>query len=231
MVFGKSSALCAEMPVSHYVFQEFAMHNDESLILSESDDSLIIGNLASYDRRQYPEWFDAKYTPDSITPEGQAFGHTLVVSRKRVFNIIDPDATANDCSLLKEMKNHFVRFWENTHDGKERLIDRVRLAFDTQNAKLACKQDAIDNYNILLPQIESDFRRFSGEFRQLKIDEFVFAFHAYPDNSIGHLHMHVFPKLESLREFSSKHHDWKTISLKAVLEAEAEDKDLGLDQR
>ena len=200
------------------------MHNDRSLILCESADSLIIGNLASYDFRQYPEWFDAKYKPGSITPEGQAFGHTLIVSRKRVFNVIDPDATANNASLLKEMQNHFVRFWEKNGHAKEKLIARVRLAFDTQNAKLAGKPDTIDKYNTLLPQIEADFQKFAVEFEQLKIADFVFAFHAYPDNSIGHLHMHVFPRVESLRKFSSKHHDWKTISLKAVLEAEAEDK-------
>lgn len=187
--------------------------------------------MASYDSRQYPAWFDVKYKPGSITPEGQAFGHTLVVSRKRVFNVIDPDATANDASLLKEMKNHFIRFWEKSDNGKEKLIERVRLAFDTQNTKLASKPETINRYNALLPQIEADFRKLSIEFRQLKIEDLVFAFHAYPDNSIGHLHMHVFPRLESLRKFSSKHHDRKTISLEAVLEVEAEDKEVGSNHR
>ena len=186
-------------------------------------DSYIIGNLASYDRRQYPEWFDKKYTPNSITPEGQAFGHALIVSKKRVYNVVDPDATAHQSALLKGMKAHFVEFWEKGDSGKKRLLDRTKLAFDSQNNKLASKKGFASQYNALLPQITADFETMSKEFLQLKIEDFVFGVHPHPDISVGHLHMHVFPILESLRKFSSKHHDWKTIAVGAVLKAEAQD--------
>lgn len=199
------------------------MHNDDSLVLSESTDSYIIGNLASYDRRQYPEWFDEKYTPGSITPEGQAFGHSLVVSKARVYNVVDPDATANHSALLKKMKAHFVEFWENGDSGKTKLLERTRLGFDSQNYKLERKKEFASQYNALLPQITADFETMSKEFLQLKIEDFVFAVHPHPEISVGHIHLHVFPKVESLRKFSSKHHDWKTVALEAVWEAEAQD--------
>ena len=35
--------------------------------------------------------------------------------------------------------------------------------------------------------------------------------------------MHVFPKAEALRRFSTKTHDWKTIPMQAVVEVEEED--------
>ena len=35
--------------------------------------------------------------------------------------------------------------------------------------------------------------------------------------------MHVFPKNSELRRFSTRTHDWKTIPIEAVLEAEEED--------
>ncbi|MCJ1463977.1 hypothetical protein MMC07_002587 [Pseudocyphellaria aurata] len=186
-------------------------------------DSYIIGNLASYDRRQYPEWFDKKYTPGSITPEGQAFGHSLVVSKKRVYNVVDPDATANSGALLKEMKAHFVEFWEKGESGKTSLLRRTKLAFESQNNKLASKREHAAQYNALLPRITADFEIMSKEFLYLKIEDFVFAVHPHPDISVGHLHMHVFPNVDSLRKFSSKHHDWKTIALAAILKAEAQD--------
>lgn len=204
-------------------FSEFELHNDDSLVLSESTDSYIIGNLASYDRRQYPEWFDKKYTPGSITPEGQAFGHTLIVSKQRVYNVVDPDATANHSALLEKMKAHFVEFWNEGDSGKTSLLNRTKLAFDSQNDKLASEKGFASEYNALLPQITADFETMSKEFLRLKIQDFVIGVHPHPDISVGHLHMHAFPKVESLRKFSSKHHDWKTIALEAILEAEAQD--------
>ena len=75
----------------------------------------------------------------------------------------------------------------------------------------------------LLATLKTDFDALSKSFLRCKPDDFEFAFHAYPANSVGHLHMHVFPKKDELRKFSTKSHDWKTIPIEAVLEVEAED--------
>lgn len=208
------------------------------MILSESPQSLIVGNLVSYDSRQYPQWFDPTYEPGINTPEGQAFGHCFVIPRKRVFNIVDPDA---DAALLKEMREHFVRCW-NTEDGKDKMINRIRAAVESQNEKLMLslasfqkKQDPDDDNNNddaastrflhLRDLVWQDFQTLAHDFRTLNADDFVYAFHAWPDNSIGHLHMHVFPAKDSLRRFSTRRHDWKTISLECVLRVEEEEEE------
>ena len=136
--------------------------------------------------------------------------------------MVDPDATANNCALLREMRVHFLRLWNN---DRERVIRRVRLGFDQQNQKLASKEGTFELYRSLLPRLEADYEKLVTRFRALNDDDFVFAFHAYPDNSIGHLHMHVFPRDDSLRQFSTKKHDWKTISVASVLEAEGKDEE------
>ena len=200
--------------------QEFESHNRASMILSKSQYSYIIGNLHSYDGRQYPQWLNPENQPGINTPEGQGFGHTLVISRKRIFNVVDPEATANDCERLKEMKRHFIEFWED-EQGSPKLLRRTRSAFDDQNEKLEKKESQA--FRKLLPTLKKDFDALAEEFERLGSQDFECAFHAHPDNSVGHLHMHVFPKKERLRRFSTKSHDWKTIPLEAILEVERED--------
>ncbi|KAL2040773.1 hypothetical protein N7G274_006231 [Stereocaulon virgatum] len=204
-------------------FTEFELHNKPSMILSEAQDSYIIGNLATYDKRQYPQWYDAKFEPGVNTPEGQGFGHTLVISKTRIFNVVDPVATWDGCRRLKDMKHHFISFWE-TENGSSKLIRRTQSAFDDQNAKLERKQSNLDTFQKLLPTLKKDFDSLAEEFKQLKPKDFQFAFHAWPDNSVGHLHMHVYPKKEELRKFSAKRHDVKTIPLEAILQVQEEDR-------
>ena len=203
------------------VVQEFESHNDPSLILSESPDSYIISNLASYDGRQYRY---SGYKEGERTPEGQGFGHCLVICRRRIFNIVDPDATADHCALLKEMKEHFITFWK-TESGSPKLLKRVRSTFDEQNNVLVSKDvngQSCEREDFL-SMLKRDCDALSKSFLQCKPDDFEYAFHAYPANSVGHLHMHVFPKKNDLRAFSTKDHDWKTIPIEAVLEVEEED--------
>lgn len=68
------------------------------------------------------------------------------------------------------------------------------------------------------------FQRMISVFKQLKAEEdFIFGFHVFPDNTIGHLHMHVFPHDNSFREYSTKIYDHKTVPLQAILDVEDED--------
>ena len=186
--------------------------------MSESGDSYIIGNRESYDKRQYPQWLNPKFRPGH-TPEGQGFGHCMVIPKKRVFNIVDPDATANDTTLLKEMQAHFIKFWEN--GGTAKLLSRIRTAFDDQNKKLT-SNDKTDGSRNLISVLEADFIALSEGFTRLKPRDFEFGFHAFPDNSVGHIHMHCFPNKSFLRKFSARQHDWKTIPVEAILEVEKE---------
>lgn len=79
----------------------------------------------------------------------------------------------------------------------------------------------------LLPKLNADFERLAEKFYDLKAEDFEFAFHTWPDISVGHLHLHVFSKKWGFRRFSATQHDWKTIPIEAVLEVEQEDKATG----
>ncbi|KAL8691859.1 MAG: hypothetical protein Q9218_003003 [Villophora microphyllina] len=196
-------------------FSEYASHNSRDLILSETPHSYIIGNVASYDGRQYP------LSPYDKRPEGQGFCHSLVIPKARVYNVVDPEATANNCFLLKEMHNHFIDFWEN-RNGKSKILERAKRAVDDQDQKLRTSNG--DNSPIYDDKVRSHvfdhFDIMKSEFAKLHVDDFLFGFHVFPDNSIGHLHMHVFPHGEAFRSVSTKMYDWKTVPLDAVLEVE-----------
>ena len=120
------------------------------------------------------------------------------------------------------MKEHFINFWK-TENGPPKLLRRVRSTFDTRNNELASNDEKANSCKVSLSELNSDFESLGEGFLRCKPQDFEYAFHAFPDNSVGHLHMHVFPKDEKLRKFSTKSHDWKTIPIEAVLEVEDED--------
>ncbi|KAL8865192.1 MAG: hypothetical protein Q9174_007022 [Haloplaca sp. 1 TL-2023] len=193
---------------------EYPKHNKPDLVLSESTHSYIIGNVASYDRRQYPSASKEK------RPEGQGFCHTLVIPKSRIYNVVDPEATAQHCYLLKEMRAHFIDFWTNG-DGKQKILARSERALDDQDQKLRSSPDGPE-YEKVRGDVYDHFETTKVQFEKLKAEEdFVFGFHVFPDNSIGHLHMHIFPHAEAFREFSARVYDYKTVPLQAILEAEA----------
>ncbi|KAL8783476.1 MAG: hypothetical protein Q9213_004613 [Squamulea squamosa] len=205
-------------------FSEYALHNDESLILSESNHSYIIGNLASYDARQYP------LAPTEKRPEGQGYCHTLVIPKARIYNVVDPAATDEHCFILQELRIHFLQFWATDY-GKQAILSRAKKALDDRDRTLLNPPPG-DGRGQRPPEytmavrgaVFADFERLQREFIRLKGEEdFLFGFHVFPDNSIGHLHMHVFPHDNSFRVHSTKDYDYKTIPLQAILDVEEED--------
>lgn len=177
-------------------------------------------NRESYDRRQYPVWLNVNYETGLNTPEGQAFAHTLVIPKERILNIVDPDATRDSCAMLEELKEHFVKFWSN--GGATKILARVEEVVKSRNNILGEMKETTNAYNNLLPKVWATFKGMSESFKTLKPDDFVYAFHPFPDASVGHLHMHVFPKNNAFRTVSTTRHDWKTIPLHVIVEAEQE---------
>ncbi|KAL8638504.1 MAG: hypothetical protein Q9228_004348 [Teloschistes exilis] len=171
--------------------------------------------------RQYP------LSPNDKRPEGQGFCHTLVIPKNRVYNVVDPSATADNCELLNEMHKHFVDFWQ-TDQGKEKILARAKRAIDDQDKKLRNAPAPPSNSQSASPvydeatrkNVFDHFDKLKEPFKKLEAKDFRFAFHVFPDNSIGHLHMHVFPHQEMFREVSTKVYDWKTVPLDAILEVE-----------
>ncbi|KAL8921500.1 MAG: hypothetical protein Q9208_005654 [Pyrenodesmia sp. 3 TL-2023] len=231
--FSVNTPLSPREPIRRLTNQkpkEYATHNAPDLILSETARSYIIGNLASYDSRQYPS------APRDKRPEGQAFAHTLVIPKARVYNIVDPAAAADRCSLLHEMRRHFLDFWARP-EGKAKILARTRRALEEQDQKLlllasssssspsSSNPNTTNNsdYASVRDDIFAHYEAMKPAFERLKEEDFLFGFHCFPENSIGHLHMHVFPHGEAFRQFSTKDYDYKTVPLQAVLEVEKED--------
>lgn len=71
--------------------------------------------------------------------------------------------------------------------------------------------------------LEAGYEDMKPQFLALRApQDFVFGFHPFPLNSVGHLHLHVYPRKDGLRVWSSKAHEWKTVEIEEVLEAEGE---------
>lgn len=207
--------------------QEFKDHNDESLILSESPDSYIIGNRESYDVRQYPSWANVKWQPEVSTPAGMAFGHCMVIPKRRLYNIVDPDAIASDLAPIKKMTIHFATFW-NRDGNREKVIAQQGLAVEQQNLKLmkaalkSGKKCDLDACEKIKREGCSTSQELSPKFLSLTSDDFVFVFHPFPYVSVGHLHMHVLPVGAEIRKVSSKIHDRKSVTFEAIHAVEQE---------
>ena len=193
------------------------MHNKKALILNESSESYIIANTQSYDYRQYPEWMDPKWTGSHYTPAGQGFGHCLVIPKKRIFNIVDPDAVAKDCSVIEELRNHFLAFWQKP-ENRDSLEARTKEVFDQQNQKLKDKDG--ERAARIISDVTDDYNKMAGGFTRLETDNFTYGFHPFPQMSVGHLHLHVFPNEPLLRTYSSRQHDEKTIPFQDVIDVE-----------
>ena len=207
--------------------QEFKDHNDESLILSESPNSYIIGNRESYDERQYPSWANPNWKSGVSTPAGMVFGHCLVIPKGRLYNIVDPDATGSNLAPIKEMMNHFTAFW-NIEGNREKVIARQELAVEQQNSNLATAALKSGRKCHLLEcekikrEVASTSKALSPKFLNLTQDDFVFVFHPFPNVSVGHLHMHVLATSAELRKVSSTIHDWKSVTTEAIQAVEQE---------
>ncbi|KAL8993626.1 MAG: hypothetical protein Q9169_006201 [Polycauliona sp. 2 TL-2023] len=200
-------------------FSEYALHNPSALILSETDHSYIIGNNASHDGRQYPLAVTEK------RPEGQGYCHTLVIPKPRVYNAVDPLATEGNCFILRELREHFLAYWSN-QTNRQAMLDRARKALEDRDAILINgKATRPPEYtNAVRTAVFSDFGNMEAEFKRLSSSsDFLFGFHVFPENSIGHLHMHVFPFHDSYRQFSTRDYDYKTVPLQAILDVEQED--------
>ncbi|KAI4188844.1 MAG: hypothetical protein LQ346_005215 [Caloplaca aetnensis] len=191
-------------------FSEYKEHNDTEKILSETDHSYIIGNAASYDSRQYPD------KPDSA---GQGFGHCLVIPRQRIYNIVDPAATADDCFIIREMHRHFLDFWSKQVNRRKMLVCAKQSILD-QYTKMWEGPGRLGTEVAIKKKVLSCYRAVKKKYLKLRPEDFIFGFHPHPTHSVGHLHMHVFPHAEKFREYSTKSHDCKTIPLQAILEAE-----------
>ncbi|KAF9064645.1 hypothetical protein BDP27DRAFT_134456 [Rhodocollybia butyracea] len=144
-----------------------------------------------------------------------SYFHFFVIPTQKVYNIV----SLTDSAIIHEMISHFKTFWAQP-GAAQKCIDRINLAVtehvDQVLAHLDHEQKSMFN------EVVKDVRKYADEcsvpLRTLNAEDFVFGFHAMPDSSVGHLHMHVLPLSETFRRFSTDAHDVKTIPARAVIE-------------
>ncbi|KAK7464354.1 hypothetical protein VKT23_006521 [Stygiomarasmius scandens] len=186
------------------------------LVLSESDRSYIIGNRASYDTRQYTAEWDPS-GEDKARAAGMSYMHLLVISKKQqVWNIVGLEDTED----IEEMMTHFLQFWQTT-GAVDKVNKRIERAVHEREQEVINSLEKDESkrkgFRDVMESVE-DYRKKCAERLHADKDAIVFRFHAWPDASIPHLHMHVLTSPEEFRKYSTPAHDCKAIPADIVLE-------------
>ncbi|KAK8008673.1 hypothetical protein PG991_011224 [Apiospora marii] len=63
------------------------------------------------------------------------------------------------------------------------------------------------------------YKELEEEIHRLKVENFKFGLHLFPDHSVGHFHMHIVAMTPEMRQWSTSKHDMKTKDVDEVREA------------
>jgi hypothetical protein len=87
----------------------------------------------------------------------------------------------------------------------------------TQRLQLSATKNS---FNRVMQDVNKTADELARKLREQKLyeEDFFFSFHAAPDASVGHLHMHILLALSEFCKYSTMAHDWKTIPAQAVIE-------------
>jgi hypothetical protein len=124
------------------------------------------------------------------------------------------------------MMSHFRKFWSETSSTVKRAIifrileeaHSIRVA-EIEKAFKDCPEKLEDFY-----KTQSIVKRSTMDLTKdllaadPKVSDFFFGFHAMPQASVGHLHMHVVLAPAQFRRYSTYNNDEKTIPAEAVIE-------------
>ncbi|PPR04989.1 hypothetical protein CVT26_012583 [Gymnopilus dilepis] len=201
-------------------FTDYKIHHPDQ-ILSESDESYVIGNLASHDTRQYL----AKWDPegkDRTATAGMSYMHLLVIPKKKIYNAV----ALNDSHIIDEMIGHFRRFW-STPESADKITQCLESAVQrrtkaAREALASHKPDLLEDFDAAMKEVEASAQVLAAKLREYRASQddkiLFFGFHPAPDASVAHLHMHTLLVSDEFRQFSTRKHDWKTIPAQAVID-------------
>ncbi|KDQ32194.1 hypothetical protein PLEOSDRAFT_154387 [Pleurotus ostreatus PC15] len=184
-------------------FTDFPEHNYPNRVLSSTEHSHIICNVACHDTRLYSSDIDPS-SLDKTAAAGMSYMHLL---------------------LITEMKAHFLDFWNRDdsvnkvnraiHDAMERRYTEVARAYQRSNSSTAPQRLAL--LDAVMEECRISAVNFANTLRtNTSATDVVFGFHSHPHHSVGHLHMHVLLADPQFRTYSTLAHDWKTLSFEAV---------------
>lgn len=173
--------------------------NPKNTILAMNDDCFIFGNRASFDVVQYP---------NSPKTAGMSFIHLLAVSRDRIYNGVS--LNRQNVYVLKNMINLFEKSWMNG-DFREAVVEHQRLSIKQDSPKTTEDEE---RYEIA----RRHFKQLERSVDTLKVKDFQYGLHLYPDHSVSHLHLHIVAMRDDMRKYSTTEHDLKTKDAHEVLE-------------
>lgn len=122
------------------------------------------------------------------------------------------------------MITHFRDFW-NHGQNAQKFIEVINAAIDRREkavldgyrAEPATFEKRQKDFEKVMVNVREDAAGFAQKLSKVNFDDFFFGFHAAPDASIGHLHMHVILAPQEFRTTSTGEHDWKTIPAQAAM--------------
>ncbi|KAI6091471.1 hypothetical protein F4821DRAFT_186139 [Hypoxylon rubiginosum] len=159
-------------------------------VFAESENALLVGNHASFDIGQYP---------GAPQKAGMSSVHILGIPKAGIYNGVTLDSS--NVSIIDEMIGLFKQNWPKP-EFQEAVLLHQEARIETQNKAepdSEAYEEAINHQMELELAIDS-----------LKVDDFTFGFHLYPDHSVGHLHMHIIATPAEYRQYSTDAHDEKT---------------------
>ncbi|KAI0124872.1 hypothetical protein BJ170DRAFT_685748 [Xylariales sp. AK1849] len=167
----------------------------------ESEEAWLIGNSSSFDVAQYPDH-----------PERAAMSmvHLLAVTKASIFNGVSLDHS--NVHIIDEMIQLFKDSWSNPETRRailEYQRDKIhdRLYAQLQEPSHGEQTEAVrETYKTSLLR----YAELESEVHELKSKDFSFGLHLYPDQSIGHLHLHIIAAPWKYRKHSTCEHDKKT---------------------
>ncbi|KAF5348960.1 hypothetical protein D9758_014204 [Tetrapyrgos nigripes] len=225
------------------VFTHYAERFPEN-VLSATNHSLIISNVASHDKRLYSQ--------DAETGAGMSFVHLLVIPRgdkgEQRGSCIEQWLIPNSHShyslqhrlsldgswIITEMQSHSRDFWSQP-DSVDIIIQAVSKAHEIfvrkENLQLSAAAansdtEALKAFQENLRKAEQSRKKLTERLRtvELNLDDFFFGFHCMPNASVGYLHMHVILTPRKFRKHITHRNDWKTIPADVVIEVIDEEK-------
>lgn len=160
-------------------------------VLAESKNGLIIGNHSSFDRVQYP---------DNEGKAGMSMIHILGIPKENLFNGVSLDR--NNVEIIDEMIHCFQQNWE-LPEFRSKVLAHQKEAIERAKDLDEKNQKTYLKAKVHCQELERCID-------ELKVDDFTFGLHLWPDHSVGHLHMHIIATPYWCRQHSTFLHDDKT---------------------
>ncbi|KAI8962663.1 hypothetical protein F5Y11DRAFT_365714 [Daldinia sp. FL1419] len=150
----------------------------------QGENVVLIGNRNSFATIQYG---------DNPKAAGMSMIHLLAIPKAGLFNGVS--LTRDNVSIIDESIALFKKSWESERFRHRVLIHQL-IAIKGAPEEVEAAQDL--------------WKGLEQRANELTFDDFTFGLHLWPDNSIGHLHIHIIATPEWCRAPSTRAHDEKT---------------------